>query len=226
MARWVVAVVLVVVALVVATRSMSGTVRAAADFEFGRRFMWFVKLWKLWRVLLAGGFVAVAALLVMHPGSRGTGTGAVAHSSGGTAASSPHAAADGAASGGVPGWVFLLLLLAGAAAVLASVARARARRRTDRELAFFVAETGDWGWQPATRREQIETEDEPWEQAGTGPTERVDTEEHDAQYDSSGDDGSGGLDAGDVEVEDLVGPGAGASVHHLAHRRRGAHRRL
>jgi hypothetical protein len=179
MMRWVVVVVLVLVAVAVATRGMSRTVRAAADWEFGRRFMWLVKLWPLWRLLIALSLAFLAVLIVVADQSK-TPTGPTPV----PVQVTPDHYAD------LPGWTravvvaLIVVALLGAVAVMAVSWRSRSGRW---ELDAYLDDDPDDDppppWDPDTDGAYLTdlTDEDPWhdpepayltddgEEAGDGP---------------------------------------------------------
>jgi hypothetical protein len=238
--RWVVVVVLVLLAVVLATRRMNPISRASAADAFGRRFMWLVLGWRVWRLVAAIAVVSVAVLLA----TSGDRSGGRAATSGGTPGRAPVPAAtvpaahpapvsappatQPAASGGLPVWSIAAAI--GAAVILVLIGVLARRGRSGRELDALLAEDDEGAWRPRYG--------DPWEQAGTWPTERADPDTGPAGTTEDGEhaqtredrpddldagpgvDEPGGEGSGTLPVEDLAGSRPGASVHDLTRRRR------
>jgi hypothetical protein len=253
-ARWVLVIVLVLAAVLLATRSMNPISRAAAADTLGRRYAWTVAGWPVWRLLLATVVVLVAFGLATSGGRSATPTPQTAAPRAAPAATTPATAGGvpaatlaatppppavapvAATSGGIPGWAWLALAAAGILLVVAGLASGR--RRGGRGLDRFLAEgegeyVGYTGYATrGPRNDEYETTDDPWEQAGTwphgadGPTEEqhVQAPEDPVYEDPEPDDDGDGDDGGPPEAGG--GVVADGTVHRLSDRRRRAPRRL
>lgn len=217
--RWLVVIGLAVVAVLVVSRQMNPISRAAAADTFGRRFMWLVHGWRVWRLLIAAALVGVAWVVATGRWSPATPAARVA----GRPAASPAQPAThpAATSGGVPPLAVAAAVVFVAVLALALWIR---RRRADHEMQLWLMQYDDTPPHDAGAQD-------PWEHPGQWPTGRDDTaEDYGYEQAREGDDvgwddigpgeGDGPGAGGPGGDEGPLGTGAGAVVHPFPGRRR------